>query len=178
MAVSEDQELVVLLKSGNAEALEQLIMRWRPRAEAYACSILHDPQAAEDAVMEAFARIYAVRSNLDPGCSFPAYLFTVVKRICIDQIRKQRRFPDLPGELPDPPVASAEDQYLRHWERLNMIHVLGELDETDRKLLLAFSLEGKSSRQIAKELSLSDVQVRVRLHRIRKRLKKGMNGNA
>ena len=91
---------------------------------------------------------------------------------------KQRRFPELPGELPDPPVESAEAEYISRWERLNRIHLLASLDETDRNLLFAFSLEGKPTKQIADETGMSDGQVRIRLHRIRKRLKKGMNQNA
>ena len=59
--MTEDRELVALLRAGNVDALEQLITRWRFRAEAYAVSILHDPQTAEDAVQEAFSRIYAAR---------------------------------------------------------------------------------------------------------------------
>ena len=58
------------------------------------------------------------------------------------------------------------------------IHLLANLDGTDRKLLLAFSLEGKPTKQIAREMNLSDGQVRVRLHRIRRKLKKGMNDDA
>ena len=176
--MTEDRKLVALLKAGDVDALEQMIMRWRSRAEAYAVSILHDPHTAEDAVQEAFARIYAARASLDVGRSFPAYLYTIVKRICIDELRKQRRFPELPGDLPDPPVDSAEAEYIRGLERLNRIHLLANLDETDRKLLLAFSLEGKPTKQIAGEMNLSDVQVRVRLHRIRRKLKKGMNDDA
>ncbi len=176
--LAEDRDLVAMLKAGDAEALEQLIMRWRPKAEAYARGFLHDPQAAEDAVQEAFSRIWAVRSGLEAERSFSAYLYTILKRICIDTLRKHHRFPSLPGELPDLPVDSAEAEYINRWERLNRIHLLAGLDEADRKLLLAFSLEGKPTRQIAGELNLSDGQVRIRLHRIRKRLKKGMSIDA
>lgn len=176
--MAEDRELAAQLKAGNTEALEQLIIRWRSGAEAYANSILHDPQSAEDAVQEAFSRIYALRDGLDEKCSFSAYLFTIVRRICIDTLRKQRRFPVFPGELPEPPVESAEAECIRNWERLNRIHLLAALDETDRKLLLAFSLEGKPTKQIAREMNLTDGQVRVRLHRIRRKLKKGMDDDA
>ena len=58
--MAEDRETVVLLKDGSTDALEQLIMRWRSRAEAYADSILHDSRIAEDVVQEAFSRIYAI----------------------------------------------------------------------------------------------------------------------
>ena len=176
--MTEDRDLVALLKTGNTDALEQLITRWRSRAEAYAAGILHDSPASEDAVQEAFSRIYALRTGLDERCSFSAYLFTIVRRICIDEQRKQKRSPELPGELPDPPVDSAEAEFIRNWERLNRIHLIAALDETDRKLLLAFALEGKPTRQIAKELGLTDGQVRVRLYRIRRKLKKGMNNDA
>ena len=176
--MEEDRDLIAPVKAGNAEAFEQLIIRWRSRAEAYAGSILHDSQAAEDAVQEAFSHIYALRGGLDENRSFSAYLFTIVKRICIDELRKRKRFPELPGDLPDPPVDSAEAEFISGWERLNRMHLLAALDETDRKLLLAFSLEGKPTRQIAGEMNLSDGQVRVRLHRIRRILKKGMNSDA
>ena len=176
--MAEDRELVAMLKTGDAEALEQLIMRWRSRAEAYAASILHDYQAAEEAVQDAFSRIYAARTSLDEERSFSAYLFTVIRRICIDEMRKRKRYPELPGILPDPPVDSAETEYIRHLERLNRMHLLASLDETDRKLLLAFSLEGKSTKQIAGEMNMSDGQVRIRLHRIRRKLKNGMNDDA
>ena len=176
--MAEDPELVALLKAGSIDAFEQLIRRWRFSAEAYANSILHDPHAAEDAVQEAFSRIYAVRTGLDERRSFSAYLFTVTRRICIDELRKEKRSPVLPGELPELPVESAEEEFIRKWERMNRIHLLGKLDETDKKLLLAFSLEGKPTKQIAREMNLSDGQVRVRLHRIRRKLKKGMNNDA
>lgn len=173
-----DRDLVALLKTGDIPAFEQLIMRRRSGAEAYARSILHDSQAAEDAVQEAFSRIYAVRADLDENCSFSSYLYTIVRRICIDMLRKRSRSPELPGDLPDFPVNSAEAEYISRWERLNRIHLLAALDESDRQLLIAFSLEGKTTRQIANEKNMSDGQVRIRLHRIRKKLQKGMSNNA
>jgi len=176
--MAEDLDLVAMLKAGNIDAFEQLIKRWRFRLEAYANSILHDPQAAEDAVQEAFSRIYTLRASLDERCSFSAFMFTITKRICIDELRKQKRYPELPGELPESPVESAEEEFIQNWERLNRIHLLASLDETDKKLLLAFSLEGKPTKQIAREMNMSDGQVRVRLHRIRRKLKKGMSNDA
>ena len=91
-----EQELVRLLKTGSADAFEQMITRCRAGAEAYASSLLHDSQAAEDAVQEAFSRLYAVRTDIDENRSFSAYLYTIVKRICIDELRKEKRFPELP----------------------------------------------------------------------------------
>lgn len=176
--MTEDRELVARVKTGDTEAFEQLITRWRSGAEAYANSIVRDPQTAEDVVLEAFSRIYAIRAVLNEQCSFSAYLFTIVRRICIDELRRRKQYPLLPGELPEPPVDSAEAEFIRNWERMNTIHLLASLDDADRKILLAFSLEGKPTKQIAEDLNMTDGQVRIRLHRIRKKLKKGMVDHA
>ena len=174
----EDRDLAASLKAENTGALEKLIERWRLKAEAYANGILHDPHAAQDAVQEAFSRIWALRTGLDERLGFSPYLFTIVRRICIDEMRRRKRRADLPGDLPDLPVGSAEADFIKRWERLRRMELLAALDEADRKLLLAFSLEGKSTKRIAGETGMTDVQVRVRLHRIRRKLKKGMNDDA
>ena len=38
-----DRELMERMKADDTGALEELILRWRERAESYAVSILHDP---------------------------------------------------------------------------------------------------------------------------------------
>ena len=58
------------------------------------------------------------------------------------------------------------------------MHLLAELDGKDREILLSFALGGKPTKQIAAETGMTDGQVRVRLHRIRRKLRKGMNGHA
>ena len=173
-----DQELMERLKADDSEALEQLILRWRERAEAYAVGILHDQQAAEDAVLEAFARVYAARHGYSTQYAFSTYLYMIVRRICVSELRKEKRIPIPWGKekLPDLPVDSAETEYLRKWERDERIRRVAELDETERQLLVGFSLEGKTSRELAQETGMTDGQVRIRLHRIRKRLRKGENG--
>ena len=74
--------------------------------------------------------------------------------------------------------AHVDEKYVEQYGRYKAKIDPALMDETDRKLLLAFSLEGKPTRQIAEEMNMSDGQVRIRLHRIRGRLKKGMANDA
>lgn len=170
-----DRELMERMKADDTGALEELILRWRERAESYAVSILHDSHLAEDAVMEAFARIYAARAEYETRYAFSTYLYVIVRRICVSELRRAQRRPALLAKetLPDLPADSAEAEYITRWERENRIGRLAELDEKDRRLLLGFSLEGKTTRELAAETGMTEGQVRVRLHRIRKRLRKG-----
>ena len=74
--------------------------------------------------------------------------------------------------------AHVDEKYVEQYGRWKAKIDPALMDETDRKLLTAFSLEGKSTKQIAGEMNLTDGQVRVRLHRIRKKMKKGMKDDA
>ena len=172
--MAEERDLATRLIAGDVDALEQLIERWRGPAERFADSILHDSYAAEDAVQEAFARVWAARTIFDPRYSFSTYLYTIVRRVCIDRIRHEKHEPVPFAELPEIPSASAEEVFLLNDAKLERIHRIAELDETDRRLLLGTALEGMPIRELAKELELSEVYARVRLHRIRKRLKRGL----
>lgn len=171
--MDRDTNLAAAVRAGDTQALETLIGLYRPRAEKYARAILRSPQAAEDAVQEAFARIWAARAGLDPDRPIENYLFTVVRRVCVDEMRRASRSPLPQGELPEIPVPSAEAEFIARSDHLERIHLLASLNEQDRRLLLGSALEGLTSKQLAAETGMTAVQVRVRLHRIRRRLRKG-----
>ena len=173
--MDSDQALMERIKMGDTEALEELIMRWRGRAEAYAAGILHDPHLAEDCVQEAFARIYAARQEYSPRYAFSTYLYVILRRICISELRRLRRSPQLlqADELAEWPVDSAEAEYLIRWERGSRLMRLAGLSNQEKQLLLGQALEDKSTRELARETGMTPGQVRVRLHRIRRRLRKG-----
>ena len=173
-----DQALMERVRAGDTEALEALIGRWRERAEAYASGILHDAHLAEDCAQEAFARVYASRKEYNPRYAFSTWLYVILRRICISELRRLRRSPKLleAEELANWPADSAETEYLIRWEKNSRLMRLAELNGQERLLLLGQTVGGKSTRELAQELGLTPGQVRIRLHRIRKRIRKGEEG--
>ena len=173
-----DQALMERVKAGDTEALETLIGRWRERAEAYASGILHDAHLAEDCVQEAFARIYAARMDYSPRYAFSSWLYVMLRRIFISELRRLRRSPKLleAEELANWPADSAETEYLTRWEQNSRLMRLAVLNGQEWLLLLGQTVGGKSARELARELGLTPGQVRIRLHRIRRRLRKGEEG--
>ena len=170
-----DQELVTLLKAGDADALEQLIARWRPGAEAYACSLLHDSQAAEDAVQEAFARLYAVRTDIDERRSFSAYLYTIVKRICLDELRKRKNSYghediDEQYDLADTGPGT-EAQILKKERQKAVTDAIRQLPEEARNIIILREFQGLSYEELADVLDLEPGTVKSRLNRAKQKLK-------
>lgn len=167
----DDNALMARLARGDEAALEELIRRHRAAAVHQAEGILHDAALAEDMAQEAFARVYLLRASYRPDFAFTTYLRAMVRNLCIDQLRRRRIAPLPVEELPAGEDASAEAVYLAQERRMVLWNRLRGLPEQDRALLTGYALEGKSYRELAGLHGISLAQVRIRLHRIRKRLK-------
>lgn len=168
----EDELLwMTRLQQGDNDALEPLVLRHRAPAEQYARSILRDDALAEDVVQEAFARVYLYRAAYRPEFSFRSWLLVMVRRLCIDQLRRRSHAPVPVDTLPEIPAASAEAACMEKLRRLQLMDELSSLTEPDRTLLIGCALEDRSYQELARLTGLSSPQVRVRLHRLRKRLR-------
>lgn len=69
-----DSELYNCYLKGDAKAYDQLMIRHGDNLTFYLYGYLHDWHAAEDMMIEAFARIMVKRPRIGEGC-FKAYLF-------------------------------------------------------------------------------------------------------
>lgn len=168
----DDNELMRRLALGDEAALTELIRRHRTWAEHLAEGLLNDHAAAEDIVQEAFARVYLLRQRYQPTFTFRTWLGVMVRRLCIDQYRRQKHAPELPGELPEGMADSAESVFLAGERRMDLWYALQQLAPQDRRLLEGYALEGLSYRQLAERERLTQPVVKIRLHRIRKTLQK------
>ncbi|MBE5803238.1 MAG: sigma-70 family RNA polymerase sigma factor [Clostridiales bacterium] len=164
----DDNQLMARLAAGETAALEELILRHRGAALQQARSILKDHALAEDMVQEAFARVYLLRHKYRPDFAFTTYLRVLVRNLCIDQLRR-RKMPD--DVSPPAPADSAEAAYWQKERRSRLWNELRALDQTDQALLTGYALEGRSYRELAQATGLSLPTVKIRLHRIRKRLR-------
>ena len=167
----DDNELMARLALGDTDALEKLIARHRAWAEAMACRLLHDPVEAQDVAQEAFARVYLLRQRYRPDFTFRTYLGVLVRSLCLDRLRRARRTPVPSDVLPEAPVPSAEGEALHREERMRLWDAIAALDERDRALLEGFALAGMSYRELAQRRGMTTAQVKLRLHRIRRRLR-------
>lgn len=167
----EDNELMTRLAQGDDDALEELIRRHWDGALRQAQGMLHDAALAEDVAQEAFARVYLTRGAYRDTFSFRTYLSVLVRNLCIDQLRRMKRAPALLPEMPEGEADSAEAAYLRGEKRMRLWAMLSALDPADRALLIGYALEGRSYQELARQCGLTLPQVKIRLHRLRKRLR-------
>ena len=84
----------------------------RPRLRAVAYRMLGSATEADDAVQEAWLRL--ARADSENVDNLPAWLTTVVGRVCLDMLRarKSRREEPIGPHVPEPVAGSAEDDAL------------------------------------------------------------------
>lgn len=165
-----DQSAIEAIRRGERDRFAELVERHQRMVYGIAWSYLGDADLCEDAAQETFIKAFRYLGALRSAEKFPAWLSRIARNVSATLLR--RRHNDLANrrrwqtEQPEPVAAPAGDN-----EDENLKETLGrtieELPPRHRECLVLFYLEGKSIREVAGILGLSEVAVRGRLHRAR-----------
>ena len=123
----------------------------------FALRVLADATAAEDVVQEAFTRLWERIDTVESGKG-KSYLFTTGYHLAIDLIRSRTERVDMEahGALYEPLPPDI---------RKRLDEGLALLPEVQRSVILLRDYEGYSYEEIGSMASLSEMQVKVYIHR-------------
>jgi RNA polymerase sigma-70 factor, ECF subfamily len=85
----DEMGLILQAKQGELDAFNQIVLKHQDAVYNYAYSILFDAAASEDCTQDAFIRAYQHLSDFR-GSSFRAWLFTIVRNVCYDELRRKK----------------------------------------------------------------------------------------
>ena len=128
---------------------------------------------AEDVVQETLIRVWNKRDEWSLFGSIEAYCLTVARNLAIDRSeRKDSRTVELLPEMEQVSDASSPYEKLVNKERMALIHrLMSKLPEKQRLIMQLRDVEGKSYKEIAAVLNLTEEQVKVNLFRARQKVK-------
>jgi RNA polymerase sigma-70 factor, ECF subfamily len=136
----------------------------------FACSLLKDEAEAEDATQEAFVKFWQQGRDVRKPRE---WLLRVVYNACLDRLRKSGRFVDADPEVfeqqsdhRDPAWHYGQSELAGQLKRL-----VDKLPEPQRSLIMLFDVQGLTGDECAQVLGINTNQVKVYLHRARKRLR-------
>ena len=148
-----------------ADILTETYQRIRLRLKAGAGRLLADADAAEDALQDAFVRLWG-RYEVRSGREAEALLTRTVRNVSIDQLRKRKTVP-LSGDLPEEDVGENREALFRRVEEM----VDTELTDLQRLIVRRHEYEGLTLERIAEELGMQPPAVRMQLSRARKTIR-------
>ncbi|MEU0934435.1 MULTISPECIES: RNA polymerase sigma factor SigJ [unclassified Embleya] len=148
----------------------------RPRLGTVAYRMLGSHAEAEDAVQESWIRLS--RTDADEVESLPAWLTTVVSRICLNVLRSRAARPEDPIglRLPDPVLGREEtfgpedDALLNDSVSLALMIVLDTLAPTERVAFVLHDMFHLTFDEVAKVVGRSTVAARQLASRARRRV--------
>ena len=97
-----DPEVPLRARSGSAEAFAELVLFFHARCMRYARYMLGDEEDAEEAVQDAFVRVYDHLGQFRPDARFEPWLFRILANRCrtVRERRRRRESLVVTGELP------------------------------------------------------------------------------
>ena len=139
-----------------------------------AWSVLHDHMLAEDAVSEAYIRIYRNLRKVEDVDSprTVAFLTTIVRNTALTILSRTK--PEI-AEEPDENIADTqnlEDDVLSAISSEELVLIIGKLDEQSRNIFLLKYAYDLPHKEIAAQMNTTENNITVKLHRVKKKLSK------
>jgi RNA polymerase sigma factor (sigma-70 family) len=165
-----DRELIVRAKAGDRSACEAIVEQFAPMVFRLISRFFRTREDVEDLAQDVFMKVFARIDQVRPDENFPGWLARVTVNTCYDELRKARRRKVAmetygPEVATEPAVAPAEPDLFGK-ARL----AVERLDPKLRIPLLLKEVEELSIEEIARNMGLTETNVKVRLFRARKKL--------
>jgi len=169
----------VIFPSENRHILSQVLDEVFDGLYGYAMVLSRDRTEAEDLVQETCVRAVKAIESLQPGSNAKSWLFTILRNIWLNQVRKRRAAPkivelDVDESTLGMAVESSKDPhalYVSRVERDQVREAIQQLPDEFREIIVLREYEELSYQEIASLLGCPAGTVMSRLGRARSKLR-------
>ena len=160
-AISGDEAAYRRLLNDLSRALRSIVRRGFSGVSA-------GPNEVEDVVQEVMLAIHLKRHTWDQSKPIGPWIMAIARNKMIDGLRRKGRRTEVPIDgLLDVLEAGGHEDAIHAYD---VGRVLGGLSGRNREIVQAITLDGHSAMDVAKKLGMTEVAVRVNLHRSLKTL--------
>jgi RNA polymerase sigma-70 factor (ECF subfamily) len=162
----------------------ELVARHQRRATRIAFHYLRDAAEADEAVQDAFVKVYAHLASFREELPFEVWFTRILINGCLDRIKARTRRQRWVAPMPEGPGGdrdfadrtagsgpSPEDQLLATERRQALAAALAKLPERQRSVFMLSHYEGCTSREVSALTGLNESTVRVHLFRAIRKLR-------
>ncbi|WP_087003342.1 sigma-70 family RNA polymerase sigma factor [Rhizobium sullae] len=157
--------------AGDSHAYRKFLTALTPHLRVMArkrCDQFGAPASeAEDVVQEVLLTIHLKRGTWDPSRPLGPWLSAIVRNKVVDSLRRRGR---QAVPLEDVIATLKTDERMAASDRIDIEQIVGKLKDPQRTIVQSISIEGSSVRETADRLKMTEVAVRVSLHRALKGL--------
>jgi RNA polymerase sigma-70 factor (ECF subfamily) len=181
MKVRDDNDYIGRVLSGDVSAYASLVAKHKNLVFSIVLKIVNNREDAEEISQDVFLKAYQSLSTFERKSKFSTWLYRIAYNAAISKTRKKKV-----------EMVAIEETVITNYSTDEVGRNMHELEENDRQLILENALQRlpeednllitlfykneNSIEDISDITGLSVSNVKVRLHRIRKKLYEEMNG--
>lgn len=173
------------------EAFSDLVACQQRRASRLALYLMRDPTEADEAVQDAFVKVYTHITTYREDLPFEAWFNRILANTCRDRAKARRRRQrwevaglDMEGDDQSrarsvgSPLPSPEEAVLGHERRQALAAAVDRLSGRQRTVFLLCHADGQSARDVGNLMGLNESTVRVHLFRALRALRSALGGSS
>ena len=169
-----DQELVTRAKSGETQAFEEIVRRYRNDVYGLSYHFLRNREEAWDVSQEVFIKAFRSLGRFRGDAGIKTWLLRIAANHCKDHFKK-RRLPTVSMDaMPTQDFFPASSDPARELANTELgvatQHALDSISPKHRVAFVLREFEGLSYKEMAEVMSCSEGTVMSRLHHARKKL--------
>ena len=184
MTENKDLQCIEKVLNGNRQAYSFLVDKYKDRIFSLALKICTSYEDAEEVAQDAFVKAFTSLNSFKRKSSFSTWLYRITYNTAITMVRKRDnrvlQIEDFPVDSADFLRDGFDEEAAEKEYRLALLNfALQKLNSTDRAIVSLFYYQDATIEEIAKVIETSTSNVKVRLHRTRKKLSEiiGKNSN-
>jgi RNA polymerase sigma-70 factor (ECF subfamily) len=175
MNPQEETLYIKRILAGETELFTHFLDRYSRSIYSLVVQIVSSPLDAEELVQDVFMKAFRNLSGYRLECSFSTWLYRIAYNTAISAVRRRKQeflyieentINNVPDDKADELLCLTDNE-----ERLEkLVRAVGLLEAEEKAIITLFYYEEKPIAEIAEILKLSPANVKVKLHRIRKKL--------
>ncbi|WP_422091572.1 RNA polymerase sigma factor [Tenacibaculum ovolyticum] len=175
MTTKNDQTYINEVLNGNTNAFSILIEKYKGMVFTLALKMVKSREEAEEISQDTFIKAFKNLNKFKGESKFSTWLYKIGYRTCLDNLKKNKEKynTDTIDEITINKIKSTEGilEGIERKERAEIINkCMLSLPEDERSVLWMFYFEELSLKEIIAITDFSEANVKVKLHRARKRL--------
>lgn len=181
MEQKDELYCITRILDGETEYFSVLLERYSRPLYSLIVQIVGCPEDAEEILQDVFMKAFRSLGNYKKASKLSTWLYRIAYNAAISSIRKKKQeffyieesmINNVPDERADEVITPTDDEE----QMIRLSEAIDKLSGEEKALITLFYYEEKSMEEVGEVLKISVNNVKVRLHRMRKKIYILMNG--
>ncbi len=171
-----DDKVIEEILAGNRDAFAILVDKYKDKVFSLVFGIVKDYELAQEVAQDVFIKAYSSLKKFRRDSSFSTWIYRISYNTAISETRKRKvkkvSFDEnISSKISNEEIEDNAESWRKDGEQKKLSRALSQLLPDERVIISLYYFEEKAISEICEITGLGQSNVKVKLHRLRKKLK-------